>query len=256
MKDVITALILPPGLFLVLMVLALIFWRKKALGRAFLIMSIGLFWIFSTEAFGRFLSTAIIANVETERFNDVDTEEVDLIVVLTGGMRYVGDVGWQPRHESYKRGAVALTLQNHLGSRVPVMLSGGHTEGLKHPSEAAVLKAQFDTLRAQVTPVVLEEASTNTYESALQIAHEVRTRNVRRFFLVTDEVHMARALATYRGRGLDPIPFPVFTLERGPAKLSHFFPSVYGINITHDALYEVLGIMKYALTDKLRLADL
>ncbi|MDE0723817.1 MAG: YdcF family protein [Alphaproteobacteria bacterium] len=256
MKDLLTATLLPPGLFLVLLILALVFWRRKKLSFVFVCAVSSLFWIFSTEAFGRFLSAAIIANVETERFNDVDTEEVDLIVVLTGGMRYVGDVGWQPRHESYKRGAVALTLQNHLGSRVPVMLSGGHTEGLKHPSEAAVLKAQFDTLRAQVTPVVLEEASTNTYESALQVAHEVRSRNVRRFFLVTDEVHMARALATYRGRGLDPIPFPVFTLERGPTKISHFFPSIYGINISHDALYEVLGIMKYAMTDKLRFSDL
>lgn len=255
MKDILTALLLPPGIFLVFMVLALVFWRKRT-GFVCLFIAVSLFWVCSTEAFGRFLSAAIIANVETERFDSVDTEEIDLIVVLTGGMRYVGDVGWQPRHESYKRGAVALTLQNHLGSRVPVMLSGGHTEGLKHPSEAAVLKAQFDTLRAQVTPVILEEASTNTYESALQIAHEVRSRNVRRFFLITDEIHMARALATYRGRGLDPIPFPVFTLERGPTKLSHFFPSIYGIGIVHDALYEVLGIVKYAMTDKLRFADL
>ena len=61
---------------------------------------------------------------------------------------------------------------------------------------------------------------------------------------------MLRALAVFRGRGMDPIPFPVLSIPRGPLKLKDFMPTVQGVELTSKALYEVYGILEYILGDK------
>ncbi len=246
MKLLITTLLLPPGLLLLLMGGALWWWRKRhvrALGC--LIAAFVLGWLLSTTAVARVMSAALISQIDGAQPQNI--QQTDAVVVLTGGITYVGDIGWLPKNETFRRVAVAYELQQRIGSRVPVLISGGRTEGLQYPSEARVAQQVFDRHRAQITPTELEEASTNTYESALQSAALLQKRRAEQIFLVTGELHMLRALAAYRGRGIDPVPFPVIVLPRGPLSFQDFLPSIDGLRLSTRALYEYYGLVRYLL---------
>jgi uncharacterized SAM-binding protein YcdF (DUF218 family) len=249
MKLLVTSFLLPPGITILLLLLGIYFlYKNRKSAKMFIFFTLIVGWVSSTSAFGRFVSTTLISQISgPELGNPADT---DLIIVLTGGMDYAGDIGWLPKMESHRRASVAYELQTQIGNRVPILFSGGKTEGLKNPSEAEVVFAQFDRQRAQIIPTILEESSTNTYESAIQCASEVHKRLAKQIFLVTSEVHMLRALAVFRGRGMDPIPFPVLSIPRGPLKLKDFMPTVQGVELTSKALYEVYGILEYILGDK------
>lgn len=255
MKLLASTLLMPPGLGIFLCLIAFYFIRQKHLffGKILMFFAIIMAWASSTEAMGRFLSVALISQVSSRA--DIAPEDADAIVVLTGGMQYAGQVGWIPRNESYRRGSVAFELQNRVGSRIPVLISGGKTQGLKYPSEASVLLRQFDRHRAQITPTILEETSTNTYENALQSVSILRNKQMDKIFLVTDEVHMLRSLAAFRGRGIDPLAIPVFTLDRRPLEFADYLPSWQGVELTSKALYEVLGIVNYIMAGYIRSDD-
>lgn len=249
MKLLITSFLLPPGIMVLFLLLGMYLLRKhRKSAISILVLALLIGWTTSSTAFGRFVSTMLISQISGPAIENA--EHTDMIIVLTGGMDYAGDIGWLPRKESHRRASVAYELQAQIGSRTPVLFSGGKTEGLFNPSEAEVVRAQFDRQRAQLTPTLLEESSTNTYESALQCAAIVQQRLAKKVFLVTSEVHMLRALAVFRGRGMDPIPFPVLSLPRGPLKLKDFMPSAYGVELTSKAMYEIYGIVEYILGGK------
>jgi len=256
MKLIATTLLMPPGIFLVFALLAWIYFKAKpALAHTFLVIAIIIGWTFSTEAFGRYLSSEVIKLIYSNHEN-VDLEKTDMIVVLTSGMNHTGDLGWMPTSDSYRRGVVAFELQNRVGSRVPLLISGGKKEGLDNPSEAEVLLNQFDRHRAQITPTILEEKSTSTYENALQSAAIIQHHNADQVFLVTSEIHMPRALAVFRNMGVDPVPLPVFTIDRRTAKFGAYLPSAEGLEMTADALYEILGMVSYVMNDHARIEDI
>ncbi len=255
LKDILLLLLTPPGLAIWPGILALYFWRKNqkvAWGWLFLSVLIG--WMFSTPAMGRILSTALISSIKAPS-TITDPESADLIVVLTGGMSYVGHAGWLPSASSYQRAMVAYEVQARVGSRVPIIISGGKTKGVQYPSEAKVVSDIINRHKAQITPTILEENALNTYESAQEIARLVRDRNAHTILLVTSELHMLRTLASFRARGLDPMPIPVFTINRGKLGFADFLPTMQGASDNYAALYEVLGLARYLLSGYVRWND-
>lgn len=257
MKSVIIAFFMPPGISVVLAVLALYFicFRKRIkLGIFFLSFSIVMGWVFSTEAMGRLLTVGLISQVEHRQ--DIDIKDIDMIVVLTSGINYSGNIsGWLPGMASYQRMISALEIHGKINSRTPILISGGKTHGPHYPSESAVLKAHFDKLNARILPISLEEISTNTYENALQSAHEINRRGAHKVLLVTSEEHVLRALAAFRGRGIDPLPLRVFTMDRGALTWSDFLPSYEGVKTNARALYEMYAIVEYLLAERIRMDD-
>ncbi len=212
-------------------------------------------WIVSTTAFGRLLASVLIAQVDGASM-DVKPEDVDLIVVLGADIIYTGQTGWLPSQESYRRAAVAYELQSRIGSRVPVLISGGHIYGVQYPSEAEVIKTYFDRHDARVRPTILEEFSTSTYENSLQTSFIIQERQARDIFLVTSEIHMWRALATFRARGINALPFPAITAPRGGLGLRGYLPTPEGALLTSKAMYEIYGLATYLITGKIKMEDL
>lgn len=254
LKDILLFLFTPPGLVIWPGLLALYFWRKKpnqAWGWLFLGVLLG--WLFSTPALGRMLSTALIANVKAP--SHIVPENVDMIVVLTGGMNYVGNAGWLPSSASYQRAMVAYDIQARVNSRVPIVITGGKTAGVQYPSEARVVSDLINRQKAQITPTILEENALNTYENAQEVARIASDRGADTLFLVTSELHMLRALAAFRARGLDPMPIPVFTINRGKLTFGDFIPTMQGAAENHAALYEFLGLARYLMAGYVRWAD-
>ncbi len=242
-------------------VLAIVIWRKRYVAFAgysnWLVGWLsGIFlltYVTATPWFGLLLTDMLSSQVEGRVLED--PQDADAIVVLTGGMLNAGPVGWIPKADGIHRLAVGYELQRMINLRLPVIVSGGHTKGGQNPSEANVTASFFARQRTEVTPTELEEVSTDTYESAMQLAPVLAKRGVRNVLLVTGEPHMLRALATFRARGIDAIPAPALSL---PVDLGArmYLPSAYGIGVTSDALYEIFGLIGYLIGGKISLSDL
>lgn len=255
MKELILPFITPPGAFIALFfVFSVIIARRSFKFGVFMLVCACLAWVVSTPAFARALALNLVARIEGRALPD--PSEIDMIVVLTGGSYYAGDFGWFPKMQTYRRLAVAYNLQDQIGSRVPILISGGHTRGLKNPSEARVGYAFMSNQSARFRPVVLEESSVNTYENALQSAALLQKREAEEIILVTSETHMLRALAAFRGRGVDAVPYPVAILPRGKLRFNDYLPTAEGVHLTSNTLYEIYGIISYLISGKIKMSDL
>lgn len=257
MKLLVTSMLLPIGLVLLLLAATVWVATRRRPARQWLIglplVAFVVLYVASTPLFGRALSLMIV-NHTYGRVLD-DPAQANAIVVLTGGMLNAGEVGWLPSPISIQRLAVAYELQRLVNLRMPVIVSGGHTAGVQNPSEAAVTAAFFARHRTELTPTELEESSTDTYEGALQLAPVLARREARTIFLVTSDIHMLRALATFRARGIDPVPFPAMVLP-GELGIRAVLPSVYGLKMTTEAAYEIFGVVSYLLTGKISWGDI
>ena len=262
MKTLFVTLVMPCGLVITsLVVLMVLVWRRRHTAFAgyanWLLGWLGaialLAYITATPWFGLMLSHTLSGMVEGRSLED--PSDADAIVVLTGGMWDAGPVGWIPKPEGIHRLAVAYEIQRMINMRLPVIVSGGHTKGGQNPSEANVTASFFARQRTEVTPTELEEVSTDTYESAMQLAPVLAKRGARNVLLVTSDVHMLRALATFRARGIDAIPAPALNLPQNMG-IKAVLPSAYGVMFTADALYEIFGLVGYLVTGKISVSDL
>lgn len=262
MKTLVTLFLLPLGLTLALMAAALAaLWRPRAYahgGRALagtlLALALAVGYVSSTPVVGRALTLGLMRMAQNTP--DADPNAAQAIIVLTSGMYWAGkDVGWMPSPGSMHRMAVAYEIQRMLGGRVSVIVSGGHTHGFNAPSEARVVADFFARNRSEVVPTELEEVSTNTYESAMQLAPILAKRAAQHVILVTGEAHLARAMAVYRARGVDVLGIPALGLwdEGG---VEGWLPSAEGLMLTTDAVYEWLGLAEYLVGGKMKLQDL
>lgn len=262
MKLLLTTLLLPLGLVLMLLAaFGVHIWRHRHVayvghsGRLFAWLG-GVFvliYVMATPAFGLLLCSILTNNVEGPELKD--PASTNAIVVLTAGMTNAGPVGWLPKPESIHRLAVGYELQRLINLRLPVIVSGGHTAGVQNPSEAAVTAGFFAHQRTEVTPTELEEVSTDTYESAMQLAPVLAKRGARNVLLVTSDIHMLRALATFRARGIDAIPAPALNLP-GRLGVRAVLPSAYGLGLTTDALYEIYAVAAYLVSGRISFTDL
>ncbi|MFZ2586954.1 MAG: YdcF family protein [Alphaproteobacteria bacterium] len=256
MKLLLVTLVLPLGVTLLLLGAAVWAGRgplpKARRGMVLALAALVVLYGASTPFVGRTLSMALAGMVQAR---EVEPSRAQAIVVLTGGMVNAGPVGWLPSKESYQRLAVGYELQRLLGGRVPVLVSGGYTRGVQAPSEARAAADFFAATRAQITPTELEETSTDTYESAMQLSPVLAKREAHTVFLVTDDVHMLRALATYRARGVDAVPFPALTVLDAAMGVRGLLPSPAGLAMTSDALYEIYGIVAYLISGRIGWGD-
>ena len=256
MKSFITLFTLPIGLVLTLLGIALFFtWKRQKWTRGWGLVALAfvLLYLFSTPAFARLVASPLLNRIDGPTL--ADPQQADMIIVLTGGMYHAGAIGWLPSQESFQRLAVGYELQRLINLRLPLIVSGGFTEGGQAPSEAGVAAEFFANHRSELRPTELEQTSTNTYESAMQLAPVLRERNARRVLLVTSDIHMWRSLATYRARGIDAVPVPSLSLPatRG---IRAWLPTPIGLRATTRTFYEYQALVLYVLGGKIRWNDL
>lgn len=97
--------------------------------------------------------------------------------------------------------------------------------------------------------IVIEEKSRNTRENALETRKILERERLGTILLVTSAMHMPRALATFRGAGVDAVALPVdYTVGalRRPLILD-LLPSAGALQANEQTLREYLGILVYGL---------
>ena len=129
--------------------------------------------------------------------------------------------------------------------RPSVVIASG---GLADPdefrrSEAEAVRDVLIRLGVPPEVIVIEPRSSNTAEQAALVPPLLRGH--RRFALITTPIHMPRALALFRSRGLNPVPAPSHIDYTGKAGRSmlRFVPSANALRASELSMYEYLGML-------------
>ncbi len=237
-------LIYPENVVLWLMVLTfalLLFRRAKSagivLGLALIVVGIG-----SSP-----IATSLYQQHETQ-FQPVPLEKspsTDAIVVLAGDV----SIPVAPRVEVQVRGNRTIHAMRlyQAGKASQVIISGGNVfpqRGLE--SEAAYSGALLEELGIPKSVITVEGTSRNTRENAVAVARLLREKKLRSALLVTDALHMPRAVAVFQAVGVEVIPSPSsISASMEQPQILDWVPSMNGLGTLKSVLHEKIGILAY-----------
>jgi uncharacterized SAM-binding protein YcdF (DUF218 family) len=194
--------------------------------RSFLAMAGALFLLFYFLNFSSFLVTPLYLEV-------LPDSKAPVAVVLGAGIHSDGE----PTLTS--RWRVIRSVQLYNEGRVPLLLfTAGIANGEK--TEAGVMARYARSLGVPEKAILLEERSTNTEENAQFASKMLRALSIGEILLVTDPLHMRRAVDSFRIYGIRAMPAPTFDRHR-------YELSVDGWDLLVRGLHEYIGIAYYRL---------
>lgn len=250
LRSVLTGVILPPAINFLLLLLALILWRKSrrlaALTLAISLLSLLLLSLPVVRAV-LFNGLEIHGPLSLDQLsNPMATEQAapGAIVILAGGTQKAqpeyGDA--MPSGASVRRLLYGLFLQraNHL----PILLSGGNPQQAERSDADAMAELMGHIAAA---PRWVESTSRNTWENAEFSAKYLRESGIQRVYLVTDAWHMRRAVYCFKEHGIEVIPAPTGFEQRLEGNMTDWIPNAKAFYLSTIALRENLGMLAYLL---------
>ena len=184
----------------------------------------------------------------------------EAIVVLGGGV----DVPLSPRVSEELNASgdrVLYTARLYRAGRAPwVFVTGGNvfTQSEQVESESFYMSRLLREWGVHPDRIVTEDSSRNTRENAILTKKLLEEKGIKTILLVTSAFHMPRALATFRGVGINAIPAPTDfrIVNYTQPVLLDFLPSAGALAGSTAALREYLGILVYGLRGWLTTEDI
>ncbi len=239
MSSILVALILPPGLFIVLQCYLAWHLKKTRSGAAVALSLLAFFtYLLSCPQMASFLEFSFgwgypVSETQIKNFKP------DYILVFGGGVnaRVPEYQDLQPSESSWQRVRYAAYLESSL--HIPVIASGGKVS--PNSSEAKVMAKALQALG--VEEVELENASVNTWSN---IEYVLENFGGKRYLMVTSTVHAPRVAWAARSQGAAFLMAPTGFYEP-PAGLNGWLPSIEALDCSYSVGREVLGRIYYAL---------
>ncbi|MGI8426001.1 MAG: YdcF family protein [Actinomycetota bacterium] len=243
-----TELAYPLSLSLLLTLLGAVFvWRgqKRPAGLS-LLCSLLVLWVPSTPAVSDYLRASL-----ERRHLPMALEKVpkaDAIVVLGG----VVGAALPPRLTVDLSGAsdrvlYAAQLYQAGKGRLVIASGGALPWQCKSPAEAYAMAALLTEWGVPHGAIMLETASRNTYENAVNSKRLLGAHGLHQVLLVTSALHMPRALALFRALGIEAAPAPTDfeVVESGDETLLQWLPDADALEGSTRALKEYFGLGVY-----------
>jgi uncharacterized SAM-binding protein YcdF (DUF218 family) len=244
LKKTLTAFIVPPGIFLLLLAAAIFIVRKRF--RSFLFGLLLLLYLVSIEPIKDLLLLPLENRYPLPARSEL--QQVDAIVVLGGGaLENAPDMDGQGTLSGDSLVRVLTAYRLHASLRKPVIVSGGAVDGSK--PEAEISRSVLQRLGVKQQFILVETKSKDTYENALFVREICQKKNWNKIVLVTSAFHMKRAVMLFRRSFSDIVPFPTDykTLRRSYGFWS-FLPDASNLADVALAVKEYVGIMYYRFT--------
>jgi len=241
-KFVLQHLLLPPGLFIVLLAwvgIRALVRRQWNAGFPVLLIA-GLLAALSAVP----VADRLTAGLES-RYGIPARPEGDVIVLLGGGVSGgAPDLTGQgfPADGMLSRVITAARLQKRLG--VPVVASGG--KAFDHQdAEAPIVARILADLGVPAEKIVKEGDSRDTRENAERTKRILDANGFRKPLLVTSAYHMPRSVELFRKAGVavTPVPAGFRTWTGKTYRWMDHLPSAGGLNASVAALREYLGLV-------------
>lgn len=236
------SIVLPPGLFC-LLILCCLFLHRKKFSKGLLFITAMLVYLTSvpvTEVWLRGILNPGSRNPIAERNSQA--------IVVVGGGRYIDTsdyAGDTVNHRTLERLRFAAWVQKQTG--LPILVSGGKS------FEGAVSEA--DLMREVLTREFLaqvdwiENASRTTYENAQFSASILKADGIQKIILVTHAYHMPRALEAFQQAGFNVTPAATILFDQKPDKIpsTRWIPSFDAFYRNSMMLHELAGRIWYRI---------
>jgi uncharacterized SAM-binding protein YcdF (DUF218 family) len=243
-KKIVTPFFVPPGLFIVLLLLSsLWFLRRKNRKASAINFFLAFFiWLISISP----VSDAMLRGLEGQ-FSIPGNPEGDVIILLGGGANdEVPDLSGigAPSEEMMGRVVTAVRLQRRL--HIPIIVSGG-TVFKDRKGEAPIVRRFLVDLGVPEQDVITEEKSRDTIENARYTVKICGARGYSRALLVTSASHMRRAVLSFRNAGMEVTPFPSGFKALGNRRYGweDFLPDPGELKKVSTAMREHIGLLYY-----------
>jgi uncharacterized SAM-binding protein YcdF (DUF218 family) len=241
LKPVLTALILPPAGPLLLALAALVLARRRrGLGLGIAAAAIVLTLALCTDGVARLLVAHVMPAVAPVQANDL--RQVQAIVVLGGGIWIDAPEYGAPQPNEYTlvRLRYGARLARQTGK--PLAFAGGigwAGAGRSLPEGEVARRMLQEDYGLALRWV--DSRSRDTAENAARMAEVAQPAGVRRIALVTDAIHMPRAVALFRRAGFEVAPAPTEFPEFGQNAVMDWLPTPHGFETCRYILREWLG---------------
>jgi len=246
----------PIGLATILVLMGLVFSRRKKTSRAFLISALVILFLSGN----RWISYSLARSLEWQYLPTQDQISAPAIVVLGGGT----ESALSPRsavevNSAGDRMIHAADLY-HKGAAPLLVLSGGNVDWMEsiENSPAADMRQIILKLGVPDSAIVLQPKSQNTFEDALYSAALLKEKGIKKIILVTSAMHMPRAVALFEKQGLEVLPSSTdFTITEDGWKrtfspnleifIINILPNSSAMGLTTNALKEYIGLVTYQI---------
>jgi uncharacterized SAM-binding protein YcdF (DUF218 family) len=175
-------------------------------------------------------------------------KDVQAIVVLAGGLRAPDAQGlpFQPSESTLYRCLRGLEMYRQ-GPPCPVFVSGGRISPENaDPSCAQVMRDFLEHSGVASADLVVEEESQSTYENAVATARLLKERGIRKILLVTDGLHLHRAVLCFEAQGLEVVPCGCSYRARALRwSATELMPTTHAAQGVRAALYEYVALLVY-----------
>lgn len=245
-KKALTPFLVPPGIFIVLLLFLgiwLLLKRQWRLGSINCL--IGLFmWLLSISPVADLLHKGLEAD-----FKIPEHPHGDVIILLGGGAhdksQDLSGTG-APSEETLARIITGVRLQKRLN--IPLIVSGGKV--YKHrEADASIIKRFLLDLGVPEDKVLIEDKSRDTIENAKFTKEICERYNFKKPLLVSSASHMRRAILSFKKAGLEVTPMPVNfkTWEDKQYGWVDYLPHADQLKYSSRAIHEYIGALFLAL---------
>lgn len=243
---ILETLILPPGLFVLLLLASagiLFCLRHRRIALLNLSLGIGLYTL-SIFPVSHLLMHGLESPHAIPR-----TVHGDVIILLGAGLREnVPDLTGTgfPDGDMLGRITTAVRLYNRLD--LPILVTSGRVYA-DSAAGAPVDKRILADLGVDRNQIITEVKSRNTYENARYAAAICREKGFRQPILVTAAYHLSRACYVFQANGLSVTPFPAFRIssDRPAFSWRSCLPHYHSFAISCVAIREYAGTLYYRL---------
>jgi uncharacterized SAM-binding protein YcdF (DUF218 family) len=238
-----TVLLLPPGCFILALIVLIFFVRRRI--KLFLGLIVFLLYAMSIQPVSDLLLKPL-ENAWPPLSENTFRDWPQAIVVLGGGTVQGSPEAGKGRDtltaDAMKRVVYAYTLCGAFP--VPLVLSGGKVFEYDQEPEAVAAGRLLESLGLDRSRIILETTSRNTWENA----RETAKLGIKKAILVTSAYHARRGVACFERNGVSVIPAPTdYKCQRGQRyDFFSFVPSMIYLENTWFALHEYVGLLYYA----------
>jgi len=242
LKKTLIPFLLPPGIFIVLLVFSSVYFLFKKYWKAVIAnLLIGcLMWSLSISP----VSNAMLRGLESG-FNVPRNPRGDVIILLGGGVYAeapdLSGIG-APSADAIARIVTAVRIQKRLN--IPVIVSAGRV--FEYTSiEAPIVKRFLVDLGVPPNEIIIEDKSRDTFENTKYTGDICARAGYKNPILVTSAYHMRRAIMSFEKADMKVTPFPVgfMSSENDQYTWRDFLPR--SLRDASIAIHEYLGLVFY-----------
>jgi len=244
LKKIFTLSLLPPGIFIILLLLGVLFLKKRL--KLFMVSLAVLLYLFSIEPTKDLL---LLPLENAYRPPAVDTiKAYDAYVVLGGGVYdNAPDIDGKgiPGEDALARIVCAFRLFQL--SKKPIIFSGGNIGG--RTAESEIAKRLFLSLGVGGSYILPESRSIDTFENARYVKALAEQHRITKIVLITNAYHMKRSKMLFDKHFKEVLPFPVgYKTSQTKYDVFSFLPNANNTAVISIAIKEYLGITFFKLT--------